>query len=453
MTDTNQNQSSLEKAISLEEIKLLFFHYFFDERSAGVNRVIANNIKGLQLFYPNIKPILAAGGFEKGVFDEYEKRFMNLDFNLETLIKDINRIAPQLNYVSKDAKVISGHNILRGINPAVSGAFRNFSEISDKVREYRNHDFIVRYPKDYKKMLIGVDSFGDWFPQNPEIIQTTLTTSTRRDMEIFFRGNIEIMRNSVICEDLYPRNNGKDEKLRVLLLEKGIFEEGMEHVIYAVRADERKNLEEALFLTDILSYVIGKPHKLIVTFPPADENQKNYAKEIKELAKAFEIPCSIGEAYKYIDDNNFNIGNLYRLGIPVTTAFKEGFGYAYVEPWVSEVPVVGRWIREVCEDFERNGMKLRDIFYDNSVIYSKGTPEDRMKYFGEILEDKKSPHMNKFKEFVKRVNLEERIENSKKYLKYNAGIVKSVYGHDVVARDLAKLYKLPGYEKLEKITI
>lgn len=82
----NYQIQDLEKVVCLDEIKLLFFHYFFDERSAGVNRVIENNIKGLKEFDPNLKPIFAAGGFEDGVFDEYEKRFINLNswksFNL-----------------------------------------------------------------------------------------------------------------------------------------------------------------------------------------------------------------------------------------------------------------------------------------------------------------------------------------------------------------------------------
>jgi hypothetical protein len=269
-------------------------------------------------------------------------------------------------------------------------------------------------------------------------------------MEIFFNGPIQIIKNSVVCED-YPKNNKKDEKLRQLLLEKGIFEQGKKHIIYAVRADERKNIEEALFITAMLSYISPNktPYKLIVTasrekdYKNPEENK--YQRGIEKFAQELGISCSIGHAYKYIDDNEFNISNLYHAGdIAITTSFKEGFGYAYVEPWVSGVPVIGRWIREVCEDFEMNGMKLKDIFYDNSVLYSKGTPEERMKYFAQILNDKKN-----LEKFAKKLNLEKRLHLSNKYLGHNANIIRDVYGHDVVATDLIKLYKLPGYQKLD----
>lgn len=441
--------------LSLEDPKILFFHYFFEERSAGVNRVIENNVKGIKKYYPNANPIFLSGGFEKGIFDGYEKRLINLNQNDIAKENRFKIITKNLKRLTEDVNVISAHNILRGINPAVSGGFRNFAEKSNKTIEYRNHDFILRYPDDYKKMLEEVNSFKDWFPKNSKIIQTTLTTSTRRDMERFFRGDIKLMRNSVICEDICFKNDGKDEKLKELLFEKGIFEKKAKHVIYAVRADERKNIEEALYLTSLLSYVTGKKHKLIVTASRekdyANPEDNIYQRDIEKFAKSFKIPCSIGEVYKHVDNKEFNIGNLYRAGdVAITTAFKEGFGYAFAETWVSLANnaskgkyVLGRRIREVCEDFERNGMKFKDILYDNSILYSKGNPKDRMRYFKEILEDKKN-----FKKFAKRVGLEERIENSKKNIEHNAKIVKEVYGHDVVARDLIKTLKFPGYEKI-----
>lgn len=449
------------KPVSLDIIKLLFFHFFFAEKSAGVNRVIENNIKGLKLFYPGLESIFAAGEFDKGIFDKYEKRFINLNSGKFFQHLSARRIKKDLENITSDVEIVSGHNLLRGIYPHVIEGFRDFSEISGKVREFRNHDFVLRYPKAHREIIRYFNEFKNMFPRNPEVIQTTLTTSTRSDMEIFFGGDIELMRNSVVCEELYPKNDGKDEKLKELFLEEGIFEDGMKHVIYAVRADERKNVEEALFITSILSHISGKPHKLVLTLGPNNDAQKAYTKEVQEFASAWNIPFSVGEASKYLKDEQFNVGNLYRAGdVAITTAFKEGFGYAFVEPWVSfanseskEKYVIGRIVREVCEDFERNGMvlgnvnkngeKIGQIFYDSSMLYSKGSPEGRMKYFGGILGDK-----GKLRDFVKRIGLEKRIDFSKEYLEHNAKIVKEVYGHDVVAKELAQLYGLPNSENI-----
>lgn len=457
--------------VSEDVINYLLFHYAFDWSSAGVNSVIQNNIEGLKLFYPNIKPIFAAGKFDKSFFKGYEKRKMDLSFTLETLVKDMNRISSEIGEFSKDVEIISAHNMIRGINPAVSGGFRNAAEIlaAYKIIEARNHDFVMRCPGDYKKMLMNVDDFGDWFPKNPRVLQTTLTTSTRKDMEIFFSGEIKILKNSIVYNNLSWKNDGKDEKLKQTLLEKGIFEDGMRHVIYAVRADQRKNLEEAVFLTGVLSYITRIQHKLIVTLPANNEDQKNYVKEIQEFANTSfkmtgKVPISIGEASKYLDEGEFNIGNLYRAGdVATTTAFREGFGYAYVEPWVAlanraskEKYVLGRIIREVSEDFEANGMvigeikkgekKVGEIFYDSSTLYLKGSRKERMKYLGEISNDKQ-----KLSDFLDRFGLEQRIDNSKDNIFHNANIVKTVYGHDVLAKELAQLYGLPNYDKIKLV--
>ena len=471
MLKMTEKSPNIEKSLVLSEDKInyLLFHYAFDWSSAGVNSVIHNNIEGLKLLYPNIKPIFAAGRFDEFFFKDYEKRKMDLSFSLETLVKDMNRISSEIGEVSRDVDIISAHNMIRGINPAVSGGFRNAAEIlaSYKKIEGRNHDFVMRSPRDYKKMLMTVDDFGDWFPKNPSVLQTTLTTSTRGDMEIFFPRKIEILRNSVVYDDLSWKNDGKDEKLKQVLLEKGIFEEEMKHVIYAVRADRRKNLEEIVFLTAVLSYVTGYPHKAVVTLPANDEDQKNYAKEVQEFANTSfkmtgKVPISIGEASKYLDEGGFNVGNMYRAGdVAATTAFREGFGYSFVEPWVAlanskskEKYVLGRIIREVSEDFERNGMvlgdvnkdgsKIGEIFYDSSTLYLKGNSEERMKYLGEILNDNQ-----KLDDFLDRFGLEQRIDNSKNNIIHNANIVKTVYGHDVVAKDLAQLYGLPNWEKIK----
>lgn len=460
MTQNYQIQS-LEQVVSLDAIKLLFFHFFFAEKSAGVNRVIENNIKGLKLFYPGLESIFAAGEFDKGIFNGYEKRFINLGSGKFFQHLSARRIKKDLENIASDVDIISGHNLLRGIYPHVIEGFRNFSEISGKVREFRNHDFVLRYPKAHREIIRYFNEFKNMFPRNPEVIQTTLTTSTRKDMEIFFGGDIELMRNSVVCEELYSKNDGKDEKLKGLFLEKGIFEDGMKHVIYAVRADERKNVEEALFITYVLSYISGEPHKLVLTLGPNNDVQKAYIKEVQEFARAWNIPFSVGEASKYLKDEQFNIGNLYRAGdVAITTAVKEGFGYSFVEPWVSfanseskEKYVLGRVIREVCEDFERNGMilghvnkngaKIGEIFYDSSILYLKGSPKERMKYLGEILNDKQ-----KLSDFLDRFGLEQRIDNSKNNTLHNANIVRTVYGHDVVAKELAQLYGLPNSENI-----
>jgi len=61
--------------------------------------------------------------------------------------------------------------------------------------------------------------------------------------------DVFIFKNSVVCEDYLRKDDGKDEELERLLLDKGILKPGEKPLPYAIRADKRKNGEEALTIT------------------------------------------------------------------------------------------------------------------------------------------------------------------------------------------------------------
>ena len=270
-------------------------------------------------------------------------------------------------------------------------------------------------------------------------------------LENFFDGEAEVLRNSVVCEDFYKKNDGKDDALRALFEEKGIVKSGEKIIAYPVRIDQRKNIEEALFITKVLNEFHEGNYRLIVTATRDKDYKKPedniYQRRIEKFAKECDIPCSLGEAYEYIDGKNFNIGNLYHISdLALTTAVKEGFGYAYVEPWVSGTPLIGRRIREVCEDFEAHGMSFKKNLYDSSVLRATRNWESRLKKLESLLKNKVE-----LEETVKRLDLSGRIEYAKDRVEKNARIVEKEYSYIPVIKNVIKMLKLPGYEKLEKV--
>lgn len=452
--------SSEQQVLSYDPIKIGFFHYFFDERSAGVNRVIANNIKAFEEFYPSIQPILIAEEFQKNLFEDYER----IQLHPNESIKDTRYTLPEKNLRRADSIEDSlinlknsfkygffGENILRGIDPSVTKGVRNFSEhekVSDIPIIYRNHDFFEDYPDDWKMFLKGFDNVRDPIPRSLNVTQLGLTSSMQNKLENFFDGEAEVLRNSVVCEDFYRKNDGKDDALRALFEEKGIVKPGEKIIAYPVRIDQRKNIEEALFITKVLNEFYGENYRLIVTATRDKDYKKpednKYQRRIEKFAKEYDIPCSLGEAYKYIDGKNFNIGNLYHISdLALSTAVKEGFGYAYVEPWVSGTPMIGRRIREVCEDFEAHGMDFKDNLYDSSVLRATRNWETRLKRLENL-----SKNNAELEETVKGLNLPMRIERAKDRVEEHAKIVEEEYGYIPVIKDVIKMLKLPGYEKL-----
>ena len=454
--------TSGERVLSYDALKIGFFHYFFDERSAGVNRVISNNIKGFEQFYPNIQPILIAEEFQRDLFENYDR--IQLDVNKS--IKDPRLTDAEKNYLRteniKQSLInlrnsfkygLFAENILRGIDPTITKGMRDFAESEQASKIpiiYRNHDFFEDYPDNWISFLTSFNNVRDPIPKSSNVLQFALTSSTQNKIENFFDGEAGVLRNSVVCSDFYRKNDGKDSALREIFEKKGIVKPGEKIVSYPVRIDQRKNIGEALFVVKVLNEFHGGNYRLVVTATRdkdyARPELNKYQRRIEKFAKDFDIPASLGEAYEIIDGKTFNIGNLYHISeFALSTAVKEGFGYAYVEPWVSGIPMIGRRIREVCEDFEANGMDFKKNLYDSSILKATRNWETRLKRLEALL---RSPA--ELEEVVKRLDLPMRIEYAKDKLKKNAQVVEKEYGYLPVVKEIIRVLKLPGYEKLEK---
>ena len=58
----------------------------------------------------------------------------------------------------------------------------------------------------------------------------------------------------------------------------------------------------------------------------------------------------------------------------VTTSVAEGFGLAFLEPWLAGKPLLGRDLPEITEDFKENGVVL-DALYSSLQIPLDWIPE------------------------------------------------------------------------------
>jgi hypothetical protein len=64
---------------------------------------------------------------------------------------------------------------------------------------------------------------------------------------------------------------------------------------------------------------------------------------------------------------SYSVGDLYRAAdLVITTSVLEGFGFAYIEPWLLDRAVIGRSIPYITPDFQAAGMKLGHLY--NALI-------------------------------------------------------------------------------------
>ena len=399
-------------------MNILFLHYSFKED--GVTRSVLNNIKGLKELSENISFIFAGDNFVSSIPLDIEKRYIN--WNASNLVSQIQEI-------SKDADVIIIENPTIGILPKATLAFKEFSERNpNKKIIYRIHDLIDDRPYLFEEFKKIFDNFDDIYPTSDNVSFLTLTSFDKRRLIKKGLKNVNVLPNSVVVSDLYT-NPEKSLNLRKLFEREKIVNSNEKILTYPVRVLKRKNIEEAMLLTKILNEE-GENYRLIVSISLDDD----YKKEIEILAKDYNIQCSIGKVSKYISfdkKDRFTIADLYSVSdLVISTSTREGFGFAFIEPWLTGTPVIGRKLPYITEDFEVNGIDLNHL-YGNDIIHNSDDPCERMKKIRKVLSNPKE-----FQEISKTLDLKNRIQKALSVIDKNREAIKKCYNHINIGKQL-----------------
>jgi hypothetical protein len=147
----------------------------------------------------------------------------------------------------------------------------------------------------------------------------------------------------------------------------------------------RKNVEEAIFFTCYLNslaagntmrnhgQINGKFH-LLVSLRPESGDDASYADQLIEFVGKHQLPVSIAfndlvaleresDPHDPTKIERYSVGDMVRVAdLVITTSVLEGFGFAYLEPWILDRPVVGRSIPFITPDFQSKGMKLGHLY-------------------------------------------------------------------------------------------
>lgn len=112
-------------------------------------------------------------------------------------------------------------------------------------------------------------------------------------------------------------------------------------ITYPVRAIKRKNIGECILFSALFPQYVW-----CITQPPNTADDMIEYREWKKLCQELKLPVlfEVGEAV----DFKQLIANSHFC---VTTSIQEGFGLAFLEPWLFNTPVIGRNIEMVTDDF------------------------------------------------------------------------------------------------------
>ncbi|MFW6231072.1 MAG: hypothetical protein ACOC32_03540 [Nanoarchaeota archaeon] len=394
-------------------MRLSFVHYGF--KQDGVTRVVLNNIRGLKEIDGDLEVKLVGGEFAPDLPGDIKQQ--GLDMNDPFLLEELRA-------ATKDSDAVIIENPTIGKFPRITHAYKRFAESSPAQVSYRTHDLVDDRPQ-YHDLFNAV--FSDSSSAYPEGVPILALTSFDRD-RLLDKGleDVSVLSNPVVASDLAP--TGREQEFRELLSSEGIVGKDELMLSYPVRALERKNVEEALLITSLLS---EHDARLVVSLGRND----SYQRTIEDLASEYAIPLSIGDISEYVGfdpaTSKFLMADfLAASDYVLTTSVREGFGYAFLEPWVSGRPVFGRDISYVTDDFKRNGLLL-DHLYDDTILPAGEDAEQRIERCRMILGDK-----GYLRELKGSLGLEKRMFEASARIENNADAIRDAYDYRKVAEQL-----------------
>lgn len=133
------------------------------------------------------------------------------------------------------------------------------------------------------------------------------------------------------------------------------FAPGKLFAFYPTRGIRRKNIGEIL----LLALIYGDRIEFATSMRPENPEWQDVHDEWGRLAEELHLPVRLGLA----DEGGYPFFDLLGWSdFIVTTSIAEGFGLAFLEPWIVGKPVMGRDLPEITRDFRDNGIHLGNLY-------------------------------------------------------------------------------------------
>jgi hypothetical protein len=130
-------------------------------------------------------------------------------------------------------------------------------------------------------------------------------------------------------------------------------------ILYPTRAIRRKNVGELLLMA-----VSFPQYRFATTLSPKNPQWEDTYRAWVDLAGELDLDVAFGLGER--PGSSFE-GLIREASAMVTTSVGEGFGLAFLEPWLFGKPVCGRDLPEVTDDFRDNGIRLPGLYREWQV--------------------------------------------------------------------------------------
>lgn len=126
-------------------------------------------------------------------------------------------------------------------------------------------------------------------------------------------------------------------------------------IVYPVRAVRRKNFGELLLWAALDQHDTA----YATTLGPTNPNYLAAYERWQAFGKQHHLPVHFGIA----EAHNWSFGGIIEAADTIlTTSIAEGFGLAFLEPWLFGKGICGRDLPAITEDFKEQGVTLDDLY-------------------------------------------------------------------------------------------
>jgi hypothetical protein len=325
-------------------VRIAILHYHLD--AGGVNRIIDLSARALTEAGHEVAVLAGGPPHARSLLDRRRVGVVP-GLNYATGCGDLPSLAASLDGEAR--RILGGdpdlwhfHNHSLGKNPAVPMLAARWAR-EGRALVLQIHDFAEQdRPGNYRLLRDaaggeGLHSF--LYPSHSRVRYAVLTS---HDAAIIDRAGPS-SRATVLPNPVEP-----------LPVESPLDPAGIDatgYLVYPTRAIPRKNLGEAI----LWSALLPEGEKLLITLAPDHPAHRAEHDAWVEFARRHRLPV----LFDTVTRLKRPLGDFISgARAAITTSIGEGFGMAYLEPWLLGTPVVGRDLPKVTGDFAASGMRF-----------------------------------------------------------------------------------------------
>ncbi|MBN1864862.1 MAG: glycosyltransferase family 4 protein [Victivallales bacterium] len=354
-------------------MKAIILHHHLD--TGGVTRIIQSQIKSLTLTQPHLElAILAGSGYSQDDSSQGTRLSLFPELSYLTAPEEdfpaiLDKIRSVLSKQLADANILHVHNANLGKNPLLTLALAEQAQAGQPMLMHC-HDFAEDRPENMDFISKTIARFTQIpadeiiYPKKSNCHFAVINTPDRHRLinHGIPESKLHLLPNPV---ELPPAGISRPDAARHIrdTLKLG---DKKRIITCPVRPIRRKNLGEFV----LLAAKFADTADFIVTLAPKNPVEIPQYEAWKTLAAELHLPIYF-EAGSQIPFPVIMRGSDFCF----STSTREGFGMAFLEPWLYNTPVAGRNIPMVTNDFRQNNIQLPRLYDKIRVSFDNLTAD------------------------------------------------------------------------------